>query len=65
MDIATIKTSLQSIPTTGSQPKDQLDQYKQLLQSILSTKNGEAIQQGIQVFVEAIVNENVSLVISR
>lgn len=65
MDIATIRTSLQSIPTIGSQPKDQLDQYKQLLQSILSTKNSELIQQGIQVFVEAIVNENVSLVISR
>ena len=65
MDISNIRSNLLSIPSAGANPKDALDQYRSLLKSIAGCGNKDLILQGIQFFVEAIVNENVSLVISR
>ncbi|KAJ8680667.1 hypothetical protein QAD02_016454 [Eretmocerus hayati] len=49
---------------SGGSHKDQADKYRALLDSIQTT-SGDEIAETLKVFIEAIVNENVSLVISR
>ena len=44
--------------------KDISEKFREILTSILKLGEDELVQ-GLQAFIEAIVNENVSLVISR
>lgn len=56
---------LSSLQASTGSPKEQADKYRDLLDSILKeTNEGERVE-GIKVFIEAVVHENVSLVISR
>uniref|UniRef100_A0A1B6FNZ5 COP9 signalosome complex subunit 4 n=2 Tax=Proconiini TaxID=565685 RepID=A0A1B6FNZ5_9HEMI len=50
--------------TSGGSHKDQAEKYRAILDSILAT-SGSDIIDALTVFIEAIVNESVSLVISR
>ncbi|GFQ89451.1 COP9 signalosome complex subunit 4 [Trichonephila clavata] len=59
-----IKQHLATLASLGGSPKDQADRYRNVLENIVKT-TGEELVEGLQSFVESIVNENVSLVISR
>ncbi|GFS51169.1 COP9 signalosome complex subunit 4 [Nephila pilipes] len=59
-----VKQHLATLASLGGSPKDQADRYRNVLESIVKT-TGEELVEGLQSFVESIVNENVSLVISR
>lgn len=59
-----VRQQLSSLSNLGGSPKDQADRYRNVLDSILKFR-GEELIEGLKAFVEAIVNENVSLVISR
>ncbi|KAF8782588.1 COP9 signalosome complex subunit 4-like [Argiope bruennichi] len=59
-----IKQHLAGLASLGGTPKDQADRYRAVLDNIVKT-TGEELVEGLQSFVESIVNENVSLVISR
>ncbi|KAF4530662.1 hypothetical protein B566_EDAN004901 [Ephemera danica] len=65
MDVKTnVRQLLASLVNAGGSHKDQADKYRQILENILAAPEEELIE-GLKAFVEAIVNENVSLVISR
>ena len=51
--------------TGGVAHRDLGDRYRSVLESILQILGEDELVEGIKVFIEAIVNENVSLVISR
>ncbi|GFY62315.1 COP9 signalosome complex subunit 4 [Trichonephila inaurata madagascariensis] len=59
-----IKQHLATLASLGGSPKDQADRYRNVLENIVKTV-GEELVEGLQSFVESIINENVSLVISR
>lgn len=59
-----VRSQLSTLGNLGGSPKDQADRYRSVLDAILKTSGDELID-GLKAFVEAIVNENVSLVISR
>ena len=59
-----IKQNLYGILNSGGSHKDQAEKYRIILDSILTGPESELVEC-LQVFIEAIVNENVSLVISR
>jgi len=65
--MAQYRAQLQSLvtagPGTGSQ-KDIQETFREILNNILSLGEDELVE-GLKAFIEAIVNENVSLVISR
>ncbi|RWS12118.1 COP9 signalosome complex subunit 4-like protein [Dinothrombium tinctorium] len=56
---------LKSIGRMGGTPKEQTEKYKELLNEIIAFEDNAAIIDALKVYIEAIVNENVSLVISR
>ncbi|CAG2119927.1 unnamed protein product, partial [Medioppia subpectinata] len=58
------RQALQQILQTGGTPKEQTDRYRSYLENVLKTTN-EELEDGLKAFIETIVNENVSLVISR
>lgn len=64
MAAAGYRQQLASLAASGGSPKDQAEKYRAVLESILK-HTGQELVDALQVFVEAIVNENVSLVISR
>ncbi|XP_049515453.1 uncharacterized protein LOC119436646 [Dermacentor silvarum] len=64
MSAAAYRQQLSSLAVAGGSPKDQAERYRAVLESILKN-SGQELVEGLKVFVEAIVNENVSLVISR
>ncbi|XP_044738250.1 COP9 signalosome complex subunit 4 [Chrysoperla carnea] len=59
-----VRQQLINIANSAGSHKDQADKYRSTLESILTSSGSELIE-ALQVFIEAIVNENVSLVISR
>uniref|UniRef100_A0A1B6CDI1 COP9 signalosome complex subunit 4 n=1 Tax=Clastoptera arizonana TaxID=38151 RepID=A0A1B6CDI1_9HEMI len=50
--------------SSGGTHKDLAEKYRAILDSVLATPETEIVE-GLKVFIETIVNENVSLVISR
>uniref|UniRef100_A0A224YVQ7 COP9 signalosome complex subunit 4 n=1 Tax=Rhipicephalus zambeziensis TaxID=60191 RepID=A0A224YVQ7_9ACAR len=64
MAAAAFRQQLASLAVAGGSPKDQAERYRAVLEAILKS-TGQELVEGLKVFVEAIVNENVSLVISR
>ncbi|KAK3598358.1 hypothetical protein CHS0354_003379 [Potamilus streckersoni] len=55
---------LANLSHSGGSHKDITEKYKAILEDILKTRGPDFVQN-LQAFVEALVNENVSLVISR
>merc|ERR1711994_449743 len=54
----------QMFTSAGGSHRDLAEKYKAVLDSILQLGEDELVE-GLKIFIEAIVNENVSLVISR
>lgn len=61
---AALRSQLMGLINFTGTHKDQADKYRQLLKTVL-TNTGQELIDGLRLFVEAIVNEHVSLVISR
>jgi len=61
---ASIKQQLHVLSNSGGSHKDQAEKYRVILDSILKISDSSFVEP-MKVFIEAIVNENVSLVISR
>lgn len=61
---ASVKQQLNSLSNLGGSHKDQAEKYRAVLDAVLKT-SGDDLIEGLKAFIEAIVNENVSLVISR
>lgn len=59
-----VRQQLANIIHSGGSHKDQAEKYRSMLESILIDSGSELVDC-LQIFIEAIVNENVSLVISR
>lgn len=59
-----IRVILQNIIQCGGSHKEQAEKYRSTLEEILK-ESGMALSEGLKTVIEAIVNENVSLVISR
>ena len=62
--MATPRALLTQLATSGGSHRDLADKYRAVLESILPLGEDELVD-GLKAFIEAIVNENVSLVISR
>lgn len=58
------RAGLQVLATTTGPHKDVLEKFREILHKILSLGEDELVE-GLKTFIEAIVDENVSLVISR
>ncbi|KAG5894478.1 hypothetical protein JTB14_032506 [Gonioctena quinquepunctata] len=61
---ANLRVQLQNIIASGGSHKDQAEKYRATLEGILKESDSDLVEC-LQIFIEAIVNENVSLVISR
>ncbi|XP_018319031.1 COP9 signalosome complex subunit 4-like [Agrilus planipennis] len=59
-----VRQQLTNIINSGGSHKEQAEKYRGILEAILADPSDELVEC-LQVFIEAIVNENVSLVISR
>ncbi|KYN34542.1 COP9 signalosome complex subunit 4 [Trachymyrmex septentrionalis] len=62
--VAYVRQQLSNLAHSGGSHKDQAEKYRATLDSILLS-SGEELVDALKTFIEAIVNENVSLVISR
>lgn len=62
--VASVRQQLAVLGNSGGSHKDQAEKYRSILDTILSS-SGDDLAETLKVFIEAIVNENVSLVISR
>ena len=65
MNINSIRQQLASVPSQGGTPKEHQDKYRQALGTIVEIDDHDLRVEGIKAYVEAIVNESVSLHISR
>ena len=67
--IEEVKQELQVLQSQGGQPKEQADRFRQVLQSIVANNQDKDspgfFEEAIKSYVDSVVNENVSLVISR
>ncbi|XP_076662829.1 COP9 signalosome subunit 4 [Andrena cerasifolii] len=61
---AAVRQQLTNLAYSGGSHKDQAEKYRAILDSILLS-SGEELVDALKIFIEAIVNEYVSLVISR
>ncbi|KOX72917.1 COP9 signalosome complex subunit 4 [Melipona quadrifasciata] len=61
---ASVRQQLTNLAYSGGSHKDQAEKYRAILDSILLSSSEEAMD-ALKIFIEAIVNEYVSLVISR
>ncbi|OXU21341.1 hypothetical protein TSAR_002333 [Trichomalopsis sarcophagae] len=59
-----MRQQLANLAHSGGSHKDQAEKYRSFLDAILAS-SGDELAETLKVFIEAIVNENVSLVISR
>lgn len=59
------RQQLTGILSQGGSAKDQSERYKEVLDSILADPNEESKSEHLKIYIESIINENVSLVISR
>uniref|UniRef100_X1ZGW4 COP9 signalosome complex subunit 4 n=1 Tax=Capitella teleta TaxID=283909 RepID=X1ZGW4_CAPTE len=62
--MAAVKQALAALAGGSSSHKDKIERYRAVLEEILQS-SGEELLEKLRFFVEAVVNENVSLVISR
>jgi len=62
---AAYRAQLAALAASGSGHRDLVAQYRRLLTQILALGGEHDLVDGLQGFIDAIVNENVSLVISR
>ncbi|KAL6254338.1 hypothetical protein P5V15_014387 [Pogonomyrmex californicus] len=62
--VASVRQQLSNLAHSGGSHKDQAEKYRSTLDMILLS-SGEELVDALKTFIEAIVNENVSLVISR
>ncbi|EFN79383.1 COP9 signalosome complex subunit 4 [Harpegnathos saltator] len=62
--VASVRQQLTNLAHSGGSHKDQAEKYRGTLDQILLS-SGEELVDALKTFIEAIVNENVSLVISR
>jgi COP9 signalosome complex subunit 4 len=62
--VASVRQQLAVLSNSSGSHKDQAEKYRSLLDAIL-TSSRDDLTETLKVFIEAIVNENVSLVISR
>ena len=60
-----IRQQLSNILQQGGSVKDQSEKYKEVLNSILVIEDELTKSENLKVYIESIINENVSLVISR
>lgn len=58
------RAQLSQLATSGGSHRELSDKYRSVLDAIL-TQGEDELVDGLKVFIEAIINENVSLVISR
>lgn len=65
MSLNQMQHQLIQINSSGGNPKDQTDKYRILLDSLVNLKEQSEIIEGLKIFTESIINESVSLVISR
>ncbi|XP_014610065.1 PREDICTED: COP9 signalosome complex subunit 4 [Polistes canadensis] len=69
--VAAVRQQLANLIHSGGSHKDQAEKYRSILDAILASANSNQTQgngelvEALKVFIESIVNENVSLVISR
>ncbi|KAF7997633.1 hypothetical protein HCN44_006204 [Aphidius gifuensis] len=61
--VAYVRQQLTNLHNSGGSHKDQAEKYRTILEEILASP--EELVETLKVLIEAIVNENVSLVISR
>ncbi|XP_046398858.1 COP9 signalosome complex subunit 4 [Ischnura elegans] len=59
-----VRQQLTQLSNSGGSHKDQAEKYRLVLDNLLASSETELVE-GLKTFIEAIVNENVSLVISR
>eukprot|EP00092_Neocalanus_flemingeri_P024797 GFUD01026887.1.p1 GENE.GFUD01026887.1~~GFUD01026887.1.p1 ORF type:complete len:429 (+),score=158.24 GFUD01026887.1:70-1287(+) len=62
--MAQFRQQLANLTSSGGSHRDLAEKYRAILDSILTFGEDELVE-GLKAFIEAIVNENVSLVISR
>ena len=62
--MAQFRQQLANLTNSGGSHRDLADKYRAILENILTFGEDELVE-GLKSFIEAIVNENVSLVISR
>ncbi|XP_015511024.1 COP9 signalosome complex subunit 4 [Neodiprion pinetum] len=62
--MASVRQQLSTLSHAGGSHKDQAERYRTLLDFLVKSA-GEELVDMLKLFIEAIVNENVSLVISR
>ncbi|XP_063243981.1 COP9 signalosome complex subunit 4 [Bacillus rossius redtenbacheri] len=63
--VPAVKHELNLLSNSGGSHKDQTEKYHGILNTILTSAVGDDVVEALKVFIDAIVNENVSLVISR
>ncbi|OQR72055.1 COP9 signalosome complex subunit 4-like [Tropilaelaps mercedesae] len=56
---------LAGLQSSAGSPKEQADRYREVLDNILTISTDAERNEGLKIFIESVVNENVSLVISR
>ncbi|GFG37299.1 hypothetical protein Cfor_05322 [Coptotermes formosanus] len=61
--VMSVRQQLAALASSSGSHKDQAEKYRSLLDTILTSRDD--LTETLKVFIEAIVNENVSLVISR
>ncbi|CAH1795447.1 unnamed protein product [Owenia fusiformis] len=59
-----VRSQLAGLSSSGGSHKDLTEKYRVILENVLKLPPGEIVD-AVKIFIEAIVNENVSLVISR
>uniref|UniRef100_A0A336KZ05 COP9 signalosome complex subunit 4 n=1 Tax=Culicoides sonorensis TaxID=179676 RepID=A0A336KZ05_CULSO len=64
INVNTLKNQLNLLANSSGIHKEQTDKYRLLLDQVM-TSSGQDLIETLKIFIEAIVNENVSLVISR
>lgn len=60
-----LRTSMQQVQAQGGSAKEQVERYKELLNSVLSENDDQVKAEQLKVYIECVVHENVGLVISR
>ncbi|XP_008547230.1 COP9 signalosome complex subunit 4 [Microplitis demolitor] len=63
--VPVVRQQLANLASSGGSHKDQAEKYRSILDGIISSSSNDDLVDNLKIFIEAIVNENVSLVISR
>ena len=65
MSVASLRQALTQAQSQGGNPREQGEKYREILGCIVSLESPEAQSELVRCYVDSIVNESVSLVISR